>query len=122
MNTKDWSKATDEEIRVRVAELLGWQVTRNNEIFTLASPKNPEFFSSLEPINVLAFIPSYPADLNVCAEMEKTLGGFHGCPLTGEVFDYFDHLITICVVEKTFVGFATARQRCIAFITTKEGR
>ena len=94
---------TDEEIRIKVTELLGWYI---------ADAKNGLGVAHGQAIwpHTVKPLPNYPQDLNACHEMEKAMG--HGEQwwyvglLQGKLGDLW--------------GFATARQRCEAFIKTME--
>lgn len=96
---------TDDEIRVRVAELRGW--------VHYASWHHPDIEEPLftpEP-------PNYPADLNACAEFERILS-------TREASEYNRTLQSICLdapddgPASDYGWHASARQRCEAFLAT----
>lgn len=100
---------TDELIRLRVAELLGWRRCENRKNQgTWYGQRPPEY-------NGWSLLPDYPNDLNACHEMEETLNE------SGQ--DRFTYLLSILVGEGN-AGYrwrfarATARQRCEAFILT----
>lgn len=63
------------------------------------------------------YIPNYPASLDACAEFEKTLSG-------DEITDYINQIYRVtfkaCRADRDEgVVFATAPQRCEAFLRTK---
>lgn len=103
---------TDEEIRIKVAESLGWTV--NPEVRDLGT--HPQMERGHH------FLPNYPLDLNACAEFEKLL-------TYEEADEYDDHLGDICKRDNDLtdnptpwrfaVTTATARQRCLAYLKTK---
>lgn len=103
---------TDEEIRIKLAEACGWKPTTDGGICWDSNGK-----AILNP-------PNYPADLNSCAEFEKTL-------TTEEQQEYFYQLNEeVGLVSPRSPAWllewsvfklvtATARQRCLAYLKTK---
>lgn len=110
---------TDEEIRIKVAEACGWEVI-SDTLCNVKPDKNGD--PEIEPI---APLPNYPESLDACAEFEKTL-------TTEEQQEYFYQLNEeVGLVSPRSPAWllewsvfklvtATARQRCIAFLKTKE--
>lgn len=104
---------TDEEIRIKVAEAMGWKV--NPVVHNLGI--HPQLQRGHH------ILPDYPADLNACAEFEATLTEM-------EQTHYTAHLIAQCgdvaresrnlkFVRLFYQITATARQRCLAYLKTK---
>ena len=104
---------TDEELKIKVAELCGWgkvawkQPVTNAELWTKGDPaNNPHGIRCC----VVSNIPDYPNDLNAMHEAIKSLG----CELGA--YEYWLREIAgdgMCMVE------ATARQRAMAFVKAK---
>ena len=99
---------TDEEIRIKVAEAMGWKV--NPVVHNLGI--HPQLQRGHH------ILPDYPADLSACAEFEKSL-------TDEEHLRYRVRLWNVVITEgdettwdRQFIS-ATARQRCIAFLKTK---
>lgn len=101
---------TEDQILVKIAEACGWRKV------------GPKGFGSLklvgidpkEPAWPFSLIPNYPADLNACAEFEKTM-------TREQLMEYEHYLARVCgwsPLNMIPVYCATARQRCIAFIET----
>lgn len=107
---------TDEEIRIQVAEAMGWHEEKEPVGSANASAwwhNNDRYPSYLMPV------PNYPADLNACAEFEKSL-------TEEEHLRYRVRLWNVVITEgdettwdRQFIS-ATARQRCLAYLKTKE--
>ncbi len=100
---------TDEQIRIKIAETMGW-VFKPDEFgwsFAKLDKKGPwaKYGQGEEPF------PNYPADLNACAEFEAML-------TSAERFTYLVELNKLCGDEPSAV-WATARQRCLAYLKTK---
>lgn len=90
MNITEIKAMTDEELRIKVAELLG------------VMPPSVACYGMSE-------VPNYPADLNACHEMEKALLG-----------DNWHDYAALLKSTAQFRWHATARQRCEAFVATME--
>lgn len=100
---------TNEQIRIKIAESLGWKKVKDfkwNENGKIRLPKH--WVSSSD-------LPNYPEDLNACAEFEKALEGFK----------YGDYLIDLgCFFNDSGFGghreqySAAAPQRCEAYLRT----
>lgn len=106
---------TNEEIRIRIAEILGLERVFYTPTAAAVRRKNwPR--SSTVPV-----IPNYPESRDACAEFEKTL--------TDEGWDeYSDHLSDAAGVDswsilagkdRGAIISATPLQRCIAYLKTK---
>lgn len=94
---------TDEEMRVKIAEACGWQVSR-------ADWSQPMGY--LNGQRSCLVIPDYLNDLNAMHEAEKTL--------TVEERKSYCHQLCEVQIKDGLVSpiFATARQRALAFIKT----
>ena len=96
---------TNEEMRIAIAEALGWRVVK--DIYMCGFPPG---------LNNLGIIPDYPNDLNACYEMEESLG------IDGP--DYASELWRNIVAGNVMsdreamwkLSHATASQRCEAFL------
>lgn len=96
---------TNEEIRIKVAEAMGWEVI-SDTLCNVKPDKNGD--PEIEPI---APLPNYPEDLNACAEFEKMM--------TDEEHNrYRAHLYGMTFNPRECFS-ATARQRCLAYLKTK---
>ena len=104
MTLEQVKQLSDDEIRIKVAELLWWYI---------ADAKNGLGVAHGQAIwpHTVKPLPNYPQDLNACHEMEKTLS-------LGEKCYYVDLLQG--KMGSLEWGFATARQRCESFIAVKE--
>jgi hypothetical protein len=89
---------SDEQVRVRIAELCG---------FALGS-------------KLADWLPDYLNDLNACRQMEDKSFAWCMCVPTDRTLAYIDALIMICgtAIE---AYHATARQRCNAFLAVMGG-
>ena len=96
---------TDEEIRVRVAELCGWTYAGSDSTTRFYCPPGTTDLAKRH-----GFIPNYPADLNACHEFEAALSGQQ----------WPKYVTKLCELTRDRNGeglvFATARQRCEAFL------
>ena len=95
---------TDDEIRIKVAEAMGW-----DKVYKGPEPDN-RWISPCGRYKTLEEIPNYPLDLNACAEFEKTLTDKELWQIDAILFNLPD-------CRAPFV--ATARQRCLAYLKTK---
>ena len=84
-----------------MAEARGWKRKGRNKIWICPT-------GGWDYLNAL---PNYPLDLNACAEFEATLTG-------AERFTYLVELNKLSGDEPSSV-WATARQRCLAYLKTK---
>lgn len=114
---------TDEQLRVRVATLLGW-----NSIYYEGGKMCGCFGSDLETTRP---VPNWPVDLNACATMEEHMDD-------DQRLIYMDFLWGVANGEKDYKSLcefldghpnewhsynrirAKARQRCIAFVMAIE--
>lgn len=110
---------TNEEIRIKVAEAMGWKSPFNEREWLHNSGSEGEDvygkFVGTDPCGDREQVPNYPFDLNACAEFEKTL-------TECERRQYFFHLFGSQRLEDGDLWkavAATARQRCIAYLKTK---
>ena len=99
---------TNEEIRIKVAEAMGWKpykpITHDGWPLLMTPPGKPNREGWLEPI------PDYLNDLNACAEFEKTM-------TDQEHNRYRAHIYGMTFNPRECFS-ATARQRAEAFIRT----
>lgn len=109
---------TDEEIWIKVAEACGWVKQHHTVSGRSVWRKNGEFATGGWADHWFQELPNYPADLNACAEFEKTL-------TDEEHLRYRVRLWNVVITEgdettwdRQFIS-ATARQRCLAFLKTK---
>ena len=126
MTHEEVSKLTDEEIRIKVAELCGYHIyVENKEGWAfLCAPNGDRLSDSYHPAcrttMWLKFVPNYPQDLNACHAMEKCLTdeqwGKYTAHLLDIVSEHIDkenaRLRSVCYCS------ATARRRCNAFVMT----
>jgi hypothetical protein len=107
--TTPLSPLPSSELRVKVAEKLGWKVWSDgppdHDLLGLHPARH-------QPDDNPVAILHYDTDLNACAEMEKAIP--EGNSLNGRVA-YTNALMRICGSHSECV-FATARQRCLAFL------
>jgi len=119
MNQEQYAKLTDEEKRVKVAELCEWLDVHvgswwmddcgNYEIRTVLGYKT----QAHKEHNAYTPVPDYLHDLNACHEFEKMLEYKFG----------YDKCLSEIVMEDTGHGYtwhATAAQKCKAFVLTME--
>ena len=111
---------TDNELRVKVAELLGW-----TECATQSVDLNNGV--SVQPMGLertgdkyKQMLPDYPNDLNACHEMESSLN-------TTDLVELYCTLLFGYIDQKSkYQGWltihATAKQRCLAFVKTMEAK
>ena len=112
MCAEDIKALTDKELRIKVAELLGWKNIRVD--WDYFDYQDDTGLVATNEIGYTLPLPDYPQDLNACADMEKSL--IH-TPDESTWSEYREHLVGMLGKEW---GFATARQRCEAFILTME--
>ncbi len=105
---------TDSELRHMVAEALGWKELHEVKC------RQPFLVGCDPKIGLKDSPPDYPNDLNACHKMENSLP-----PTSHKGDEYRDILKDVVekqwLLDKTsppFAIFATARQRCIAFLRT----
>lgn len=115
---------TDEEIRIKVAESLGWvQIWKRQCGHNLGAPGAFDWVGREKPGGVEYILPNYPADLNACAEFEATLTdeelSLYGHELgrQTECMQWYNGYISAFGI--TVIARATARQRCLAYLKTK---
>jgi len=100
---------TDKELRVKVAELCGWESFPLSDDYPNWWKKGKD-----ERIN-WNYLPDYPNDLNAMHEAENTIHN--------ESFDnpeWLEYLHNLDVVINQRRAHATARQRAEAFVLTME--
>lgn len=101
---------TNEEIRIKVAESLGWEGVRGETGYP--TPRARE-------LGDYQAVPNYPESLDCCAEFEAKM-------VTGDRATYREHLAQICDSDfhaethwSTCSVHANARQRCLAYLKVK---
>lgn len=124
MTLEEVKALSDDELRIRVAKLLGWEVHTWKGLPSLAEDPTEKQWIRRRVLLRESELPNYPRDLNACHEMEMTL--------TKEQFQDYTHRLFIRFhIEENgktadyppdrTVMCATARQRCEAFVLTMEG-
>lgn len=128
------SDPTDDELRVQVAELMGWTVERG--VYSVGDQGEKIFDCGTPPggntADLKRDLPDYPNDLNACRDFEQSR--LLSVDANGRVqrdrrHEYSDYLwIVCCPRENPDVNrgwgsptYATARQRCLAFVRTMGG-
>ncbi len=109
---KPQSKAmTNDEIRIKIAESLGW----SQPFGATGDWQRPD-----GSMTRWCMVPNYPESLDSCAEFEVRL-------ITGERATYREHLAQVCDRDfyagthwSTCSVHASAKQRCLAYLKTKE--
>ena len=132
MTLQEIQKLTDDELRVRVAELAGakWQEVPPRDGYSYR-PKRLLSFHTWDfdspRCAPLPFPnqqgdaysgPNYPADLNACAEFERTLTKIQRQDYAGELRWATKAEFMEEDAEVFVVAHASARQRCEAFLAT----
>lgn len=122
MTLKQITDLSYDELRIKVAELLGWNHVQWD------GPDIPQSHAWWEPGNdgtkgmAMEFnqIPNWPCDLNACHKMERTL-------MDDDKWDkYVDALLQVLANQGGYaacewLAYTPARQRCEAFILIMEG-
>ena len=113
---------TDEELRIRVAELLGWTNICEESHYSYDDMEHCDVLCGVSKTGCKDEVPNYPRDLNACHKMEETLTDIQFCK----------YVQILCGHTTTGIKIqwggpdagracrATARQRCEAFIIAKE--
>lgn len=114
---------TDNELRVKVAELCGWKDIEERLLPCCRGVKS-RLCGRMEHEHAFHACPNFPHDLNACHEMEEALDTF------GAKIRYLSYLRLACTGEakhypnsalhELLVIRATARQRCEAFVRAME--
>lgn len=117
------SDMTDEQIRIRVADILGCREQRKLSGTVHYDPDDsgtPRTYQ-IRRDGSTAFLPDWPHDLNACHEMEKAMP-------EDRRGSYALHLLESCGVSLLYenrlvnnlalfaIAAATPRQRCEAFV------
>jgi hypothetical protein len=110
MTREQWAKLTDEEKRIKVAELCGWKrgAKRDRGGHYWAMPGWYPQCTWVEDS-----MPDYLNDLNAMHEAEKTIHDDYRDM-------YADYLVEISGFHPLGVWSTTARQRAEAFVLTME--
>lgn len=134
MTLDDISKLSDDELRVKVAELCGWGITENlgSSGGVLARQPNGQTLWDQAYLNkhqaLVNEAPNFPGDLNAMAEARKTLNQSER-----DIYSKILHFtIPHSYIAPQYEGEiqwdeyyeivdADARSHAIAFIATKEG-
>ena len=106
----NYETMTNEQLRIAVAERLGWSTVSGG----LGYPSRRKAGTDI-PIP----LPGFPSDLNACHEMESDIRlkiSHHA-----EGLRYLEELKKTTGVSVAPI-FATARQRCLAFLKATEGK
>ena len=106
MTLEQIQSLTDEEIRVKIAELCGWK----RRAWQDRKGRPCKSWTSPEGHDMAGMPPNYPADLDACAEFEKT----HINATTESLYRNF--LVLQCGEGR--YHRSTARQRCNALLAT----
>ena len=107
MNREQWAKLTDEEKRVKVAELCGYTCRIKSEGSVIGVPKDADSaFWMLE-------VPDYLNDLNAMHEVENEM-------TKNNALQYQYHLAQLLPATIWNLTRATAAQRAEAFVLTME--
>ncbi len=112
---------SDNEIRIAVAEALGWRFHQCGENsaapgFWRLVPPDPMMICSARTLTkeeLVEWIPNYPADLNLCAALEKTMTEV-------ETNVYVTRLVNFACRDNTELCMQPARLRCEAFLYAKK--
>jgi hypothetical protein len=133
MSVEELNKLSDEALRVLCSELCGWRIkempagslTPNGWYEPGGKLVCPELYGP-------SFLPNYSTDLNAMHEAEKTLSDENEKGET-ERMEYLYNLVRVIAGYKpgsymhwsdlgahSDFSMATSRQRCIAFIATKQ--
>lgn len=109
---------SDVDLRIKVAELLGWRRcdTADGCYYRGEADAYGYYEEHSDNFDGEQLLPDYTGDLNVCREMVETLRSTDG----PEWYDFQTHLLCICGSVMNAVQ-ATARARCVAFVATKTG-
>lgn len=106
------SDMNDEQLRIAVAEALGWTKIE----FRGPDGTYGRLTGVLPPIAVTQEVPYFPNDLNACHAFEKVL-------THAQCNEYWAALLALCNPEGTpaaaaelHYAHATARQRCLALL------
>lgn len=120
---------TDDEIRVRVAELMGWQVkaTRGKYDLVVIDPNGFEVaWGNLRGrtpdelrLDFSHNLPNYPADLNACHEFERTMNEDE-CAAYQQQIDNPWGMTQDDYPAQAYWFHATARARCEAFLAVMQ--
>ena len=105
---------TNEEIRIKVAESLGWKPDCDG-----AKPWLRQWLSPCVTDPEIRFLPNFPESLDACAEFEKTIKAIHIYNEQLEIVVLGHPLRGRDAVAEFMLRCATPRQRCLAYLKTK---
>jgi hypothetical protein len=118
---------TDNELRIKVAELLGWRKTTyralgysrgyiDAEVWIAPDGSQHDLYEDDSTGDPYPF-PDYPNDLNACHEIERTLT-YNQCSRYEDVLLLIWKRGTMYCHADAMRCHITARQRCEAFVET----
>jgi len=120
MTLKEVQKLSDEEIRIKVAELCGWHSVEIRPYVDTKNPLGVEKGQAIWP-HTLKRIPNYPQDLNAMHEAEKLLPeDMDTRCLYADFLTFTTDGIWRDAKRRFECATATARQRAEAFALTME--
>jgi len=123
MNREQYAKLTDEEKRIKIAELCDWTniiVLKPNVYRGIVIKGRPPYLKDRPELHGEDTIPDYLNDLNACHEFE-TYAELGMSEHSGKAAEYSALLRHIAVEGGRHLFSATAEQRCEAFVLTMEG-
>jgi hypothetical protein len=110
---------TDEEIRIKVAETMGWKPDPETKFWYALGPD--EILAGFKD-GIVSPLPDYLNDLNACSEFEAMLTDDELWEYSKLLMDYRQAANGFPLASRSEVlklQKATAAQRCIAFLKTK---
>lgn len=116
---KDYSKLTDEQLRIAVAKALGWTYDRHEGgTYRSDDPANWTWFHPTICAIGCGFggVPNYPHCLNACHEFEEALGDGQKAEYGRALFDILGLVERMNAWGWFDLAHATARQRCVALL------
>ena len=107
---------TDEQMRIAVAMELGW-----TDVRVLKDPDiDFEWPAGIPPGGTTrAAVSDYPNSRDDCAEFEATLTPDEEHQYVKELMRLIDPCVGVYIYKATYTYKATARQRCEAFLRTR---
>lgn len=111
---KNYNELSDADLRVAVAEALGWTKIK----FRGPDGTYSRLTGVFPPITVTQEVPYFPSDLNACHEFEEALGDGQKADYGRALFDILGLVEHMNAWGWFDLAHATARQRCIALLET----
>jgi len=105
------SDMNDEQLRIAVAEALGWTYAKPAYSRVL----NVHAVVGLDPDGERRTTPNWPADLNACHQFEKTLSRDQQQEYVRQLIKLFKEPLPLMDFNFAMLN-ATARQRCEALL------